>query len=168
MLHWRPHRFPRAVAESIPATGGVLLQFPCYAMILGMIAGTGLREMLAHVFASVTSHNTFAVLVGLYSAGLGVFIPSGGSKWVVEAPYVMQAAISNRVHLGWVIQTYNASEALPNLINPFWMLPLLAILKLRARDLVGYGMLQLVVLLPIVFLLCWLFSLSIPFIPPMK
>jgi len=48
------------------------------------------------------------------------------------------------------------------------MLPLLAILKLRARDLVGYGMLQLVVLLPIVFLLCWLFSLSIPFIPPMK
>ena len=168
LLHWRPNRFLRAVAESIPATGGVLLQFPFYAMILGMIAGTGLSERLAHVFASVTSHNTFAVLVGVYSAGLGVFIPSGGSKWVVEAPYVMQAAITNRVHLGWVIQTYNASEALPNLINPFWMLPLLAILKLRARDLVGYGMLQLVVLLPIVFLLCWMFSLSIPYIPPMK
>ena len=133
-----------------------------------MIAGTGLSEKLAHVFASVTSHNTFAVLVGVYSAGLGVFIPSGGSKWVVEAPYVMQAAIANRVHLGWVIQIYNASEALPNLINPFWMLPLLGILKLRARDLAGYGMLQLVVQLPIVFLLCWLFSLSIPFVPPIK
>jgi short-chain fatty acids transporter len=168
LLHWRPIRFLRAVAESIPATGGVLLQFPFYAMILGMIAGTGLSEKLAHVFTSVTSHSTFAVLVGAYSAGLGVFIPSGGSKWVVEAPYVMQAAIANRVHLGWVIQIYNASEALPNLINPFWMLPLLGILKLRARDLAGYGMLQLVVQLPIVFLLCWLFSLSIPFVPPIK
>jgi short-chain fatty acids transporter len=168
LLHWRPILFLRAVAESIPATGGVLLQFPFYAMILGMIAGTGLSEKLAHLFSSLTSHNTFAVLVGAYSAGLGVFIPSGGSKWVVEAPYVMQAAIANRVHLGWVIQIYNASEALPNLINPFWMLPLLGILKLRARDLAGYGMLQLVVQLPVVFLLCWLFSLSIPFVPPMK
>jgi len=168
LLHWRPSRFLRAVAESIPATGGVLLQFPFYAMILGMISGTGLSEKLAHVFSSLTSHNTFALLVGLYSAGLGVFIPSGGSKWVVEAPYVMQSAIANRVHLGWVIQTYNASEALPNLINPFWMLPLLGILKLRARDLAGYGMLQLAVQLPVVFLLCWLFSLSMPFIPPMK
>ena len=168
LLHWRPKRFLRAVAESIPATGGVLLQFPFYAMILGMIAGTGLSEKLARVFSSLTSHNTFAVLVGAYSAVLGVFIPSGGSKWVVEAPYVMQAAIANRVHLGWVIQIYNASEALPNLINPFWMLPLLGILKLRARDLAGYGMLQLVVQLPVVFLLCWLFSLSIPFVPPMK
>jgi short-chain fatty acids transporter len=80
----------------------------------------------------------------------------------------MQAAIANHVHLGWVVQTYNASEALPNLINPFWMLPLLAILKLRARDLVGYGMLQLLVLFPIALILCWLFSLSIPFVPPMK
>jgi short-chain fatty acids transporter len=137
-------------------------------MILGMIAGTGLNDKLAHLFASVTSHDTFAFAVAAYSAVLGVFIPSGGSKWVIEAPYVLQAAITNQVHLGWVVQIYNASEALPNLINPFWMIPLLGILKLRARDLVGYGMLQLMVQLPVVFFLCWLFSLSIPFIPPVK
>ena len=154
--------------ESIPSVGGVLLQFPFYAMILGMIAGTGLNEKLAHVFSSVTSHNTFAVFVAAYSAGLGVLIPSGGSKWVIEAPYVLEAAVTNRVHLGWVVQIYNASEALPNLINPFWMLPLLGILKLRARDLAGYGMLQLLVLLPIVFFLCWLFSQTIAFVPPVK
>jgi len=168
LLHWRPVRFLRSVAESIPSTGGVLIQFPFYAMILGMIAGTGLNEKIAHLFSSVTSHNTFALVVATYSAVLGIFIPSGGSKWVIEAPYVMQAAITNRVHLGWVVQVYNASEALPNLINPFWMIPLLGILKLRARDLVGYGMLQLMVQLPVVFFLCWLFSLSIPFIPPVK
>ncbi len=168
LLHWKPIRFVRSAMESIPSVGGVLLQFPFYAMILGMIAGTGLNEKLAGVLSSVTSHNTFALFVAAYSACLGVLIPSGGSKWVIEAPYVLQAAVTNRVHLGWVVQIYNASESLPNLINPFWMLPLLGILKLRARDLAGYGMLQLIVLLPIVFFLCWLFSQTIAFVPPVK
>jgi short-chain fatty acids transporter len=168
LLHRRPICFMRSAMESIPSVGGVLLQFPFYAMILGMIAGTGLNEKLAHVLSSLTSHHTFALFVAAYSAGLGVLIPSGGSKWVVEAPYVLKAAVTNRVHLGWVVQIYNASESLPNLVNPFWMLPLLGILKLRARDLAGYGMLQVFVLLPVVFFLCWLFSQTIPFVPPVK
>src|SRR5579864_7426525 len=70
---------------------------------------------------------------------------SGGSKWVIEAPYVLQAANLHQVHLGWVVQIYNAAEALPNLVNPFWMLPLLGILRLKARDLVGYTVLQMMV-----------------------
>jgi short-chain fatty acids transporter len=168
LLHWRPKRFLRAVAECVPATGGVIMQFPFYAMIFGMIVGTGLSEKMAHLFATLSSHNTYALLVALYSATLGIFIPSGGSKWVVEAPYVMQAAIANQVHLGWVVQIYNAAEALPNFVNPFWMLPLLGILKIRARDLVGYGMLQLMVQIPAVFFLCWLFAQMIPFAPPAK
>ena len=67
----------------------------------------------------------YPLLVALYSAMLGIFVPSGGSKWVIEAPYVLQAANLHQVHLGWVVQIYNAAEALPNLVNPFWMLPLL-------------------------------------------
>jgi short-chain fatty acids transporter len=168
LLHWRPKRFLKAVAECIPATGGVLLQFPFYAMIFGMIVGTGMSEKLAHLFAQLSTHDTYPLLVALYSAGLGVFIPSGGSKWIVEAPYVMQAAISNQVHLGWVVQIYNAAEALPNLINPFWMLPLLGLLKIRARDLVGYGILQLVIQAPIVFFLCWFFARTLGFESPIK
>ncbi len=168
LLHWRPKRFVQAVAECIPATGGVLIQFPLYAMIFGMIVGTGLSGKAANLFASVSSHDTYALVVALYSAMLGVFIPSGGSKWIVEAPYVLQTAITHQVHLGWVVQIYNASEALPNLINPFWMLPLIGILKIRARDLVGYTVLQLMVQAPIVFFLCWLFARYMTFIPPMK
>ena len=168
LLHWRPKRFLRAVAGSIPATGGVLIQFPFYAVIFGMIAGTGIAEALAKFFADISTHNTYPLLVAAYSAVLGVFIPSGGSKWVVEAPYVLQAAILHQVHLGWVVQIYNASEALPNLVNPFWMLPLLGILRLKARDIVGYGVLQLAVHLPVVFFLCWLFARYSPYIPPMK
>jgi short-chain fatty acids transporter len=168
LLHWRPKRFIRAVADCIPATGGVLIQFPFYAVIFGMIVGTGIADALAKLFASMSTHGTYPLLVATYSAVLGVFIPSGGSKWVIEAPYVLEAANLHRVHLGWVIQIYNAAEALPNLVNPFWMLPLLGILKLKARDIVGYGMLQLIVHVPVVFFLCWLFARYIPYVPPMR
>jgi len=70
------------------------------------------------------------------------------------------------VHLGWVVQIYNAAEALPNLVNPFWMLPLLGILRLKARDLVGYTTLQMLLHIPIVFLLCWFFARTIAWVPP--
>ncbi len=168
LLHWRPKRFLHAVADCIPATGGVLIQFPFYAVIFGMITGTGIAEALAKLFAAISSHNTYPLLVATYSAVLGVFIPSGGSKWIIEAPYVLQAANLHQVHLGWVVQIYNASEALPNLVNPFWMLPLLGILRLKARDIVGYGVLQMFVHIPVVFFLCWLFAHYIPYLPPMK
>ncbi|MEQ1948098.1 MAG: TIGR00366 family protein [Bryobacteraceae bacterium] len=168
LLHWRPRRFMRAVAESIPAVGGVLIQFPFYAMTFGMIVGTGLSKKLANFFISISSHNTFGLYAAIYSAVLGFFVPSGGTKWVVEAPYVLEAAIAHQVHLGWVVQIYNMAEALPNLVNPFWMLPLLGILKLRARDLIGFTMLQLIVNTPIVFFLCWYFAKNLPYFPPMK
>ena len=168
LLHWRPKRFMRAVADCIPATGGVIIQFPFYAVIFGMITGTGISDALAKLFAAVSTHNTYPLLVAMYSAVLGVFIPSGGSKWVIEAPYVLQAANLHQVHLGWVVQIYNASEALPNLVNPFWMLPLLGILRLKARDIVGYGVLQLIVHIPVVFFLCWLFARYMTYLPPMK
>jgi short-chain fatty acids transporter len=161
LLHWRPASFLRAVVESVPATAGVLIQFPFYAMIFGMIVGTGLSAKISHLFIAVSTRELYPVLVAAYSSVLGVFIPSGGSKWVIEAPYVLAAAKANGVHLGWVVQVYNAAEALPNLVNPFWMLPLLGILKCRARDLVGYGMLQLILLLPLAYGLCWGLALTL-------
>jgi short-chain fatty acids transporter len=168
LLHWRPRRFLKAVAQSVPATGGVLIQFPFYAVIFGMIVGTGINKWLADLFYTITTPNTYSLLVAVYSAVLGVFIPSGGSKWVIEAPYVLQAAIQHQVNLGWVVQIYNAAEALPNLLNPFWMLPLLGLLHVKARDLVGYSVLQMVIHIPIVFFLCWYFGMIIPFVAPVK
>jgi short-chain fatty acids transporter len=168
LLHWRPKRFLKAVAQAVPATGGVLIQFPFYAVIFGMIIGTGINGWLTDLFYKVTTQGTYPLLVAVYSAVLGVFIPSGGSKWVVEAPYVLQAANLHHVNLGWVTQIYNAAEALPNLLNPFWMLPLLGLLHVKARDLVGYSVLQMFIHVPLVFFLCWLFAQLIPYVPPLK
>ncbi|HEV7429141.1 MAG TPA: TIGR00366 family protein [Thermoanaerobaculia bacterium] len=160
LLHWRPRSFLRAVTKSVPATAGVLIQFPFYGGIFGMISKTPIAAELAHAFVSITTKTTFPIVVAIYSAILGMFVPSGGGKWIVEAPYVMAAARQWGEHLGWTVQIYNASEALPNLINPFWMLPLMGILGVRARDLAGYSILQLLFHAPIVLLLCWVFAMS--------
>lgn len=158
LLHWRPKSFLRAVGKSVPATAGVLIQFPFYGGIFGMISKTPIAEHLANLFVGITTKDSFPVVVALYSAILGMFVPSGGGKWVIEAPYVMAAAKAWHVHLGWTVQIYNAAEALPNLINPFWMLPLMGILNVKARDLAGYSILQLMFHAPVVLFLCWFFA----------
>ena len=101
------------------------------------------------------------MLVGVYSAFLGLFVPSAGGKWLIEAPYMLEAAKTLHVHLGWVVQTYNATEALANLIHPFWMLPLLGILGLKARDIVGYSALQFVIHVPTVLFLVWILNYTL-------
>jgi short-chain fatty acids transporter len=158
LLHWRPRSFVQAVAAAVPSIAGVLVQYPIYAGIVRMMTESGLADRIAHFFVAVSSFDTFPVLVGVYSAFLGFFVPSAGGKWLIEAPYVLDAAKTLDVHLGWVVQTYNATEALANLIHPFWMLPLIGILGLKARDIVGYSMLQFVVHVPVVLFLVWILN----------
>lgn len=164
LLHWTPRSFLNAAAKAIPATGGVLIQFPIYAGIFGVLMGSGLTEVLMEFFLSISTQNTFPAIVGVYSAILGLFLPSGGGKWVVEAPYLLEAAKQLHVNLGWVVQVYNASEALPNFINPFWMLPLMGIMGVKARDLAGYSILQLVFHLPVVIFMVWLLAKTVPYV----
>jgi len=166
LLHWRPRSFVRAVNNAVPSTAGVLIQFPFYGGIFGIITMSPLSRDLAHFFVNFSSTGTYPILVSIYSAILGMFVPSGGSKWIIEAPYVLQAAKDLHVNLGWVVQIYNTSEALPNLINPFWMLPLLGLLKVRARDLIGYGLVYFIVNSVLVLFLMWFFARTLPYVPP--
>jgi len=158
LLHWRPRFFVNAIMASVPSVAGVLIQYPLYAGIVKMMTESGLAKDLAHFFVAVSTEHSFPVLVGIYSAFLGLFIPSAGGKWLIEAPYILEAAKSLHIHLGWVVQIYNATEALANLIHPFWMLPLLGILGLKARDIVGYSMLQFVIHVPLVLFLVWVLT----------
>jgi short-chain fatty acids transporter len=166
LLHWRPKSFVQSIAASVTPVGGVLIQYPMYAGILEMLTRSGLAEDISHFFVYISNEHTFPVLVGIYSAFLGLFIPSAGGKWLLEAQYLLDAAIEHEVHLGWVVQTYNATEALANLIHPFWMLPLVGILGLKARDIVGYSMLQFVVHVPIVLFLVWILNYTLTYVPP--
>lgn len=170
-LHWRPRNFIDAMSKAMPATAGVLIQFPLYGAIAAILtvknpAGVSMADQIAHVFVTFTTKDTFPVVVGIYSAVLGFFVPSGGGKWILEAPYVMAAANELKVHLGWAVQIYNAAEALPNLINPFFMLPLLSIAGLKVRDIVGFTFLQFLLHTPLVLFLLWLFAKTLEYTPP--
>src|SRR5690606_15175928 len=168
----RPRTFLDAVGRAVPSAAGVLIQFPLYGGIAALITavpgsdGQSIAHHLSTFFAQAASRESFPILMGVYSAVLGFFVPSGGGKWIIEAPYVMQAANELQVHLGWAVQVYNAAEALPNLINPFWMLPLLGILRLRARDVIGFTVVQFFVHVPLVLFLLWLFGLTLEYRPP--
>lgn len=157
-LHWTPRSLIKSVNAAVPSVGGVILQFPFYGGVFGLITGSPLTHKLAAAFVAASTTNSYPVLVAIYSAVLGLFIPSGGSKWIIEAPYVLQAAKDLGVDQGWVVQIYNAAEALPNLVNPFWMLPILGLLSVKARELVGYAVLQLVFIAPVVLTLMWLLA----------
>ncbi|AXM98933.1 short-chain fatty acid transporter [Pseudomonas plecoglossicida] len=173
LLHWRPRSFLDAVARAVPTTTGVLIQFPLYgsiAAILTTVKGVDEQTLAHHIslfFTQIATHDTYALLMGVYSAVLGFFIPSGGGKWIIEAPYVMMVANDLQYHLGWAVQIYNAAEALPNLINPFYMLPLLGVLGLKARDLIGFSFVQLLVHIPLVLVLLWALGTTLQYVPPL-
>lgn len=172
VLHGTPARFLKAVSGAVPATAGILVQFPLYAAMAAILTkaegrgGATVSHQLAEFFTSIGSGGGFAVIIAIYTAILGIAVPSGGGKWLVEAPYVMQSATDVGMNLGWTVQIYNIAEALPNLVNPFFMLPLLAVLKIRARDIVGFTFLQFLFHLPVVLLLVWLLGMTFDFVPP--
>jgi len=161
LLHWKPRSFVKSIAAAVPSVAGVLVQYPLYAGMVKMMTESGLARRMAHFFVEVSTQHSYPVLVGIYSAFLGLFVPSAGGKWLIEAPYMLEAGKTLHVHLGWVVQTYNATEALANLIHPFWMLPLLGILGLKARDIVGYAALQFVVHVPTVLFLVWILNYTL-------
>jgi short-chain fatty acids transporter len=163
LLHGTPARLMRAVQDATPAVWGVILQFPFYAGIAGVIIATHLNEQVANLFVRVSTPATFPALVAVYSAVLGVFVPSGGSKWVIEAPYVMEAAHTMKVHLGWVVSAYDLGEALANLLQPFWMLPILGLFKLGARDVMGYTIIVFLALTPVVLILVTLLGMTLQY-----
>jgi len=163
LLHGTPARLMRAVQDATPAVWGVILQFPFYAGIAGIITATHLNEQVASLFVRISTPATFPSLVALYSAVLGVFVPSGGSKWVIEAPYVMAAAHTLKVHLGWIVASYDLGEALANLLQPFWMLPILGLFKLGARDVMGYTIVVFLALTPVVLVLVTILGLTLAY-----
>jgi short-chain fatty acids transporter len=161
LLHRSPARLMRAMKEATPATWGVLLQFPFYAGIAGIITSTKLNERIAAVFVNLSTRETFPAVMSAYSALLGVVVPSGGGKWIIEAPYVMRAAHDLHAHIGWVVASYDLGEAVANLVQPFWMIPVLTLLGLRARDVMGYTFLVFLILFPLVLLMTTLLGMTL-------
>lgn len=172
LLHWRIRRFLKSVYEAVPAVGPTLIQFPIYAAIASVIVmaknneGHSVATYLGEFFIGAGQGNMLHPLVGIYSIVMGLFIPAAGAKWVLEAPYVLAAGNETGSNLGWLVSTYNGTEALANFLNPFWMLPVLGLLNLKARNVVGFTFVYFIFITPVMIAAFWLLSYTIPYVAP--
>ncbi len=138
LLHPSPSSFTRAATRGATYLHGIVIQFPFYAGMYGLIKYSGLAEIIARWFTSVASPKTFPIIIYWYSGLLSLFIPSGGSKWAIEAPYVVAAAKALSVPIPKAILAYAWGDMSTHFLQPFWAIPLLAIAKVEFKDIVGY------------------------------
>jgi short-chain fatty acids transporter len=145
LLHPSPASLVRAAEQAARPLHGVVLQFPLYAGIYGIIKDTGLVAALTHALLSVSTRASYPLVVFGYSGFLNYWVPSGGAKWAMEAPYVLGAARELHVPATTVAMAYAYGDMATNLIQPFWAIPLLGVARLEFRDILGYELLALVV-----------------------
>ena len=136
--HWGPEYYVGLVRDGIQGTWGFIIQYPFYAGIFGLISATGLGVVLVGAFTAISNHVTWPVIAFLYSGILNIAVPSGGSKFVIEAPYIIPTSIDLGTDIGLVMQAYQMGDAVFNLLIPFFALPYLANFKLKFSQVVGY------------------------------
>lgn len=138
LLHGHPLRFLRACRDGLEHAFGIVIQFPFYAGIFGLMTGTELGHWIGRGFLAVATRETFPLLVYVYSAVMNLFVPSGGSKWLIEAPYLVPAGRELGVSVTTTLFAYAYGDSTTNLIQPFFALPILAVARLRFGDVMGY------------------------------
>lgn len=138
LLHWHPRSFLHACEEGVKNTWGIIIQYPLYAGIFGLMSYTDLGTVLAHFFVSASTPRFFPLVVYVYSTMLNYFIPSGGSKWIVEASYLIPAGQALGVSVPTATLSYAYGDMTTNLIQPFWAIPILTVAGLRFGDIMGY------------------------------
>lgn len=150
VLHKMPIAYVRAFAKSVSGAAGILLQFPFYAGIMGIITGVGesgicLGTVVSEAFVNISTSTTYPIYTFLCAAILNMFVPSGGGHWAIQAPIMFAAGDALNVDHGLTGMAIAWGDAWTNLIQPFWALPALAIAKLNAKDIMGFCLIDLVV-----------------------
>lgn len=145
LLHGNIRRFLQAVEEAIGDTSGILFQFPLYFGIMGIMTNSGLMHQISDFFVAVSTPVTFPIFT-FFSAGLvNIFVPSGGGQWAVQGPIILEAAHAIGVPLHKAVMAMSYGDQLTNMLQPFWALPLLAITRLKAREILPYSLLFMIV-----------------------
>lgn len=139
MAFWKtPIRYVNAVAEATKGVSGVILQFPFYAGIMGMMKYSGAGAIIAGWFVTISTQGTYPIWV-LISAGLvNLFVPSGGGQIAVQGPIIVEAASKLNVSLPKAIMALAYGDELTNMVQPFWAIALLGIARLKPKDIMGY------------------------------
>ncbi|MGX4676524.1 short-chain fatty acid transporter [SAR92 clade bacterium H246] len=137
-LHINPRNYLNAMNSAIGTSSGIILQFPLYAGVMGMMVGSGLAGAMSQWFVDISSAQSFPVITFLSAGVVNFFVPSGGGQWAVQAPIVVPAAAELGVPVSKAAMAVAWGDAWTNMIQPFWALPLLALSGLNLRQIMGY------------------------------
>ena len=145
LLHGSFKSFLKAVEEAIGDVSGILIQFPLYFGIMGIMGSSGMINQISDFFVSISNATTMPIFT-FFSAGLvNIFVPSGGGQWAIQGPLVVQSALQLNVPLSKAIMALAYGDQITNMLQPFWALPLLGITKLKAKEILPYTILFMVV-----------------------
>ncbi|WP_046743061.1 short-chain fatty acid transporter [Kordia zhangzhouensis] len=145
LLHGNFKSFLTAVEEAIKGTSGILIQFPLYFGIMGIMKSSGMVTMISDSFVSIATETTLPIFT-FFSAGLvNIFVPSGGGQWAVQGPIVIKSALELGVPLPKAIMALAYGDQITNMLQPFWALPLLGITRLKAKEILPYTIILMLV-----------------------
>lgn len=145
LLHWRPVAYAAAIQTAARVTGSLLLQYPLYGGIMGIMTATGLAGVIARGFIAVSSTHTLPFWGFVSSIVISLFVPSGGGHWAVQGPFIVPAATALHVDQGLAAMSVAYGEGVANMIQPFWALPLLAIAGIGMRRVMGFSVVSFAV-----------------------
>lgn len=145
LFHGTPRKYLIAVQEAVKGAGAIIVQFPFYAGIMGMMTASGLAAVISEAFVSISTVDTFPLFAFLSAGLVNFFVPSGGGQWAVQAPIMLEAAEMLGSDPAKVAMAVAWGDAWTNMIQPFWALPALAIAGLKAKDIMGFCVIVLVV-----------------------
>jgi short-chain fatty acids transporter len=145
LLHGSFFQFNKAVSRGIGGSTGIMIQFPLYAGIMGIMLSSGLVDVFSAGFVNISSQVTFPIFT-FFSAGLvNIFVPSGGGQWVVQGPILIEASQQLGVPMEKSIMALCYGDQITNMLQPFWALPLLGITGLKAKEILPYTAFLLIV-----------------------
>ena len=141
ILHKNFFQFIKSVDSAIKGASGILIQFPLYFGIMGIMKDTGMIELMSDLFISISNENTFPIFT-FFSAGLvNIFVPSGGGQWAIQGPIIVEAAMKLGVSIPKSVMSLAYGDQITNMLQPFWALPLLSVTGLKAKEILPYTLL---------------------------
>jgi short-chain fatty acids transporter len=146
-LHGSPHSYIKAITSGMPSASGIMLQFPFYAGIMGMMVGSGLITVIAQWFTSISNEFTFPFLSLMSAAIVNIFVPSAGGQWQIQGPIMVEAAQAMNIPITTAINSVTIGDLITNLLQPFFVLPALGLSGLGLKDIWGYCLVSMVLLL---------------------
>ncbi len=143
VMHKSFFNFLKGVDSAISGASGILIQFPLYFGIMGIMNHSGMVQIMSDFFVSISNETTFPIFTFISAGIVNVFVPSGGGQWAVQGPIIVDAATQLGVSIPKSVMALAYGDQLTNMLQPFWALPLLGITGLKAKEILPYTLILL-------------------------